>query len=259
MKSYGLFCTLLISAAIIVTSCNKEEEDTNSPTIGSMLVNGSDAQAVIEVLAGNTLQVTANITEDIELESYRIQVVADFTPVSATPFSYDQTSDAGGQSASVDETIAIPASTVSGPYNVILTAIDAAGREAESTISVSITSPTQATINVTAPVANFTVSFNDTIFVVGTVADDVDIVSVQFVAEPMQESGGLVAAGGPFYEGTFSLNESSDTNWDMAEVQTSSAHIVAPATGSTGSYKLEIRATDSDGNVTVKSIPFSLF
>ena len=79
------------------------------------------------------------------------------------------------------------------------------------------------------------------------------------LAEPAIESGGLVASGGPFYEGTFNLNGSSDTSWDMSEVQTNSAYIIAPATGTTGSYKVEIRAMDSDGNVTVETIPFSIF
>ena len=153
----------------------------NSPTINSFLVNGIGTSGTAEILAGTNLVVTASITEDIEMDSYQVQVVADFTPAVGTPFSYDQTTSATGLAATVNETITIPASAIAGPYNVIITATDAAGRESELTITISITNPTQATIDVTSPTANFIISFSDTIVMVGSVTDDDDIVSIDFV------------------------------------------------------------------------------
>lgn len=259
MKNFRLFTALVLCASIGISGCNTGDDDTNAPSISTMLVNGVNALGTIEVLAGNTITVSASITEDVEMDSYRIQVVADFIPITGTPFSYDQTTSAAGLSATVNESIAVPANSIAGPYEVIVSAIDASGRESESTIVIAITSPTQASINVTTPSNDFIISFNDTILMSGTVTDDVDLVSIEFVAEPMQQAGGLVGAGGPFYEGIFNLNGSSDTSWDMSEVQTNAAYIIAPATGSTGLHKLEIRATDSDGNVAVKTIPFNIF
>lgn len=259
MKTFKLLSLFAITATMMFSSCNTNEDDTNSPTISAFLVNGIGSTGTIEVLAGNNIVVTATITEDLAMDSYRVQIMADFTPANGTPFSYDQSTNSGSLSTAVNETIAVPANTIGGPYKVILTATDAAGRVSDMELPVNITSPTQASINVTAPTNDFIISFNDTIFMAGTVTDDVDIVSIDFLAEPMQEAGGLVGAGGPFYEGGFNLNGSSDTTWDFAEVQTSGGYIIAPSTGSTGLHKLEIRATDSDGNVAVKTIPFNIF
>lgn len=258
MRTFRIIPFIALACSLVFASCNTNEDDTNSPVVTAFQVNGLSF-GTIEILAGNNILVTALITEDIAMDSYRVRVVADFTPVSGTPFSFDQTSNSGSLTTTVNETIAVPASAIAGPYKVILTATDAAGRESEMKIAFAITSPTQADINLTSPTPNFTVAFTDTIVLVGTVTDDVDIVSIAIVAEPAQQSGGLVAAGGPFYDGAFNLNGSSDTTWDFAEVQNSAAYVIVPSGITTGSYQLEIRATDSSGNVAIETVPFSVF
>ena len=258
MKISKLLSALLI-VTLAISSCNTGNDDTNSPSITSAQVNGLTSFSEIQVLAGNNIVVTANISEDVELDSYRIQVMADFTSANSNVFSYDQTVSAGGLSATVNETITIPATATAGPYIVKITATDAAGRESETSITVLITSPTQAEINLSAPADNLVMSFGDTIFLAGTITDDVDLVTISLKGEPVQMAGGLSAAGGVFYESNFNLNGASDTSWDFSEVQTNNAYAILPTTGSTGNYELEIRALDSDDNVTVKSIPFSIF
>ena len=103
-------CTAFM--AIGLFSCN-QDDDTNSPSVESMLVNGIDQLGTLVLLAGNDLTISTTVTEDIELSSYRIQVVADFT--ASAPFSYDQTTNASGTTASINETISIPANTTAGP------------------------------------------------------------------------------------------------------------------------------------------------
>lgn len=254
--STKLFSLLLIS---LMVACSGKE-DTNSPVISNFTVDGLTAFDFIEVLAGNSLTVGALITEDIENASYRIQIVPDFTTISATPFSYDMEFTATELSVNVSEAIAIPASTVGGPYKVMITATDAADRSSDMEILVSINNPTQPVINMTPdPTIVHNYSPGDTIHLGGTITDGEDIVSINIVCEPRQETGGLTAAASPFYNGTINVNGAANMAYDLTDVVSIIDPIVIPTSQQPGSYKMVVTCVDSDENSAFAQVDFQVF
>lgn len=262
MKALNRLAYISLAASIMFMSSCSEDEDTNSPSIDNYTVNGVELLGIVQLLAGEDLVVVATVNEDIELASYRIQVVADFTTSSATPFSFDQEYAASGLTASVNESIMVPANAIGGPYKVIITATDAADRvSGEFEIDVNVISPTQAVINLTDPLPGVThsLAFGDTIFLTGTVTDETDLTRIEIIVEPEQMEGGLTAAGGPFYDVAITIGGTSDTTYDLSGVAGQSGHIVVPSGITTGQYGLTIRAIDSHENVAVESITYNLF
>jgi len=121
----------LLALGALGTACTKDDPDKTRPVIEvSAPVNTQ------ELTAGQTFTVRIRLTDDQDLNQYRIEMHDAFDghghgKVAVSKFEYDSTFTISGKEVSVNKTIRIPADAAAGPYHFIVYCLDKAGNAAE--------------------------------------------------------------------------------------------------------------------------------
>ena len=240
---------LVFSLAIVVflSACKKEDPDTEKPIISAVTVNGNTSSVTLS--AGSTLSFSISATDNIDLKQIKIDIHDAFdghihSP--NVPFSSQTIYNVSGKSTTITPSIQIPSIAASGPYDILIYAIDASGNEAViKELELIITQAGQAVIDITSPnlALDWDYSIGDTIFITGTITDDIDLSDIDISPEN-EDTGALI------YDEEFPQVGTTDTSWDFNELNLQSKWIIIPATASLGHHGLVIMVTDSDANVT---------
>ena len=244
MKKAFLFSLTL---AVLVASCKKEDPDTEKPVINSLTVNGNTSSVTLS--AGSTLSFSISASDNIDLKQIKIDIHDAFDGHSHSPnvpFSSQTIYNVSGKSATITPSIQVPAIAASGPYDILVYAIDASGNEAViREVELIITQAGQAVIDITSPslALDWDYAIGDTIFITGTITDDIDLSDIDISLEN-EDTGALI------YDEEFPQVGTTDTTWDFNELNLQSKWIIIPATASLGHHGLVIMVTDSDANVT---------
>lgn len=234
-----LVLILIAGSTLLFDSCKKDREDTIAPSVFIVRVNGAAEQTTIS--AGDTITIYSEIKDNVNLSQFRIDIHDNFIEHSDrnTAFSSQLTYSISGTAVYETKTIIIPTTASSGPYHIVVSALDEAGLESNIyQYDLTIIQAGQPVITVTSHNidSTITINVNDTINLVGTVTDDIDLDSVKIWLEN--------SAGAKIYSIDSYLAGSSDTL----------SNITTPVTGAiaVGTYSLIFRMLDSDGNYTMK-------
>lgn len=249
--------TILLSLFFITlfSSCKKEEErDTQRPVISNALVDGEDHD--IELTAGLDFRLTALVNDDRNLGQFKVDIHDDFDGHDhgriMAKWADVIIEDISGTEANIDRMIPVPQDALAGPYHMILRALDAEGNESEfvqMTLIVKNGSEPMISVNDPDLSVEFPINRNDTLSLVGTVVEDVDLTEVLVSLRPgaVHDHGRLSAE--VLFEKDFDLPGSSDTSWDMQ--LDGDLNIPIPADAEVGDYTLLIVAKDSQGNLGI--------
>lgn len=248
----SLASLILLALAFTLFSCKKE--DTAAPTISNVLVN--EASSDIEIAAGTEVHFDATFADNEDLKEFKLDVhnnfdLHDHGKTANVRFSHQQIFSISGKSSTVHEHFDVPSDASAGPYHFILKALDQEGNESTpSELSIVITQPGQAAINVTSHdfSSEVTVDAGDTLVLAGTITDDVDIQKITIIVEEHGDHSHGKVASGEVFEAEFDLPGASDTSWDFSAL--AGQHIIFP-TGEHGDYELIILVEDSDDNHTI--------
>lgn len=244
MKKNVLYLLVL---ATMISSCRKEDPDTERPTINSVSINGSTSS--VTVSAGSSLNFSIALSDNIALKQLKIDIHDNFDGHGHSPnipFSTQRIYDLSGTSVTSTPSILIPSTAASGPYDIIISLIDASGNEAiQREIELTITQNGQAVIDITSPslATEWEYSPGDTIFISGTISDDIDIEDIDISLE--NETTGAV-----LYDEEFEQTGVADVLWNFNELNLQSKWIIIPSGASLGHHGLVIKVTDNDANVT---------
>lgn len=265
MNNFGIMKStpLILLALVTIFFAGCKEEDLEKPTIDSVTINGADHE--IEVDAGNAFTFDAQFSDNVGLKEYKIDIHNAFDghghnkTLANTPWAFINIFSISGETISVSESIDVPTGIAGGPYHCVVNVLDDVGNEGDFLeVPIIINVADQAAINVTSPdlsVEN-TIVAGDTVWLSGTVTDDVDIedIIIRFeVGGHSHKTGGT-----SFYEETFELTGTSDVSWDFSEMANQGKWIIVPSTAEAGDYTLEIVVVDSDGNYSVAEGIFEL-
>lgn len=244
MKKVFLTFTAL---SLVFVSCKKETDET-APTLSNVMIDGATSKTVA---AGGSFTVTASIADDVELGQVKVDIHDAFDGhehKSFVRFSQVDILDISGTSHSLSHNVTLPAGANSGPYHVIVQAIDAEGNEsALGEVSLTITNSGQPVVNATNPdlTQSQAVTPGSTWSLNGTVTDDIDIAEIEI---KLEEEGDHDHKSTPLFDADFDLTGSSDTSWDF---QNDGNLNIAIPSNADGHFVLIIKVLDSDGNMTV--------
>lgn len=229
--------SLFVVTALLLFACKKK--DDQAPLVERFLIDGQNEQVISS--AGTTLNVEMSFLDNEELDQYRLKVESQFTKT-FTPFELVQVGYLSGKSASPEFDFASPDSLVAGPYLASLEVIDADGnRSEEATIPMLLLNDNdQAVIDVTSPnlIGTYSISKGDTLFLEGTVIDNVDLDLVCVVLDTL-------------YNEVFDLSAFIQSTWQFAQLGLQNKWLIIPANAVNGEYQLLLRAEDSDAHITV--------
>lgn len=138
LNSFAVPTAFLFATTLLFTACNDDDTDptveTTPPTIA--LTGGTSTE--MSVSTGSTLTLNATIADNTDLSQVRVEIHDAFDghshgkTAAATPFVWDTVITVSGSNTyNLALAIAIPADAATGPYDVILEALDAAGNAAE--------------------------------------------------------------------------------------------------------------------------------
>lgn len=248
---------------LVFTACdgdddNNTAQDLVAPQIQSATINSKSAD--IEAPAGNDIHVDAHLTDNEWLGQLKVDIHDQFDghahgKRNEIDWAEVRTIDLSGKEEHIHEDITVPGDAKAGPYHAIFRVIDREGNEGQLVeLDFTVTNGTQPVINITAPDFNdhVDVTKGATLDIMGTITDDTDLDEIVVVLEEEHDDhmhGKTNNEEPPIYEEDFDLTGSSDTSWDF---QTDGGvSITIPTDAEAGDYKLEVIATDSDGNVSI--------
>lgn len=222
------------------------EFDTNEPTIGAVLVNGSATDLI--VTEGDTLNFVMSFEDDKGLDKYRIQILEDFTPIAGiVPWNHTDVVSLGGDlSANETAQVVVPSGTLAGFFILNVEAMDLEGNVSTSNLrSLTITSSGQPEINMFSPdfVNEITITAGDTIEMQGNVTDDESVYQIN--VEISQDDARF------FYYQYNTLDTFQFWSFDTLAVD--SNFVQMPITTIPGTYDLSIFAFDRLGNLSQRS------
>lgn len=233
------FLLFAFSAATILSSCKKDREDTIAPSVFLVRVNGADGQT--SVGAGDTITFYAEIKDNVNLKQYQIDIhdAFDGHDHRNATYSTQLVYNVSGTAVYETKTIIIPSTAYSGPYHIVVTAVDEAGLSSNVyQYDLTITQAEQPVLTITSHNVDsiIAINANDTIYLAGTVTDNTDLDSVNIW---LQNSVGIKVYTEENY-----LAGASDALFT----------INSPVTGAiiAGAYKLVFRIRDNDGNLVIK-------
>ncbi len=243
------FIFAVLTAVSLTYGCKKKDPDSIKPVIESVLINGT--ASTVTASAGSTLSVTLQVSDNENLKQFKIDIHDAFDGHTHRnqPFSTQQIYSISGKSVTVTKTISLPHDAASGPYDVLITALDESGNESDIVLRhLVITQTGQPVIHITAPNVTEELDYRpgDILTLQGTITDDVDLEEIHI--KLVSESGSAVV-----YDEDFDLSGTADLSWDFAELVTQSKEILIPHSTVPGHYALIIRAKDNEGNLTLVS------
>lgn len=258
MKITHLFPLLALAGVAI--GCKTPKEDLEAPVIQAFSVNGETAE--VEIAVGGAINYSANLTDNENLKQFKIDLHDGFdghghNKVTTYPaYSYSNIGDIEGTTYQLTLAATVPTTVAAGPYHIQLRALDESGNESPmQEIDLILTRADQAVVNVT----NFDLSQTNTaaiggrLTLAGAVTDDIDVAEVQISLVGISGSVEGVTA----YTHDFDLAGTTDTNWDLAEIENLGFPIDLTGVAA-GEYELFIYVSDSDGNYTVKEGVFQV-
>ncbi|MGQ3015217.1 MAG: DUF4625 domain-containing protein [Flavobacteriales bacterium] len=242
MKKILLLSSL---AGLLLTAC--KGRDKSKPEL--ILTAPSDS---MEVLAGSTLDVTAQVSDDQELAQVKVDIHNAYdghghVKISYAPFSAIRVEDLAGTEDQKTISIAIPDTAGAGPYHCLVQAVDAAGNLSEFQLrTFIIRNPDDEiapALNVTAPAEGFTSALGSTFTVSGDASDNAALQKLDY-------SVTRAGSDNKLSQGTEALTGTSDSfSFDIATTGTA---------WTKGSYTLRLVLYDAVYNVDVKVITVNL-
>jgi hypothetical protein len=243
MKTVVLPFLLSLCLVWCGTSCNKEDADETVPTVDYVLINGIDAD--ITVAAGASFSITAGFTDETALNQVRVEIGNEISGTSS--FSSVKIYDLAGTNDDASWTVELSDTIASGPHFLEVMAVDQDGNQSDTfALYFEVSKTTQPVINLTAPDFTQVLSYNagDTVVFAGTVTDETDL---EFIKMELLLDG--VSQTNVPYDYT----DSVITSWDFSQLTTDWWFFIVPIASISGTYDLEVTASDIEGNFTRKS------
>jgi hypothetical protein len=239
---------LALIIVIAFVSCKKEVNDDEKPEIITTFLSTSTPQV------GTQLKFSADISDNYLIGSYKIYVVDNF---GFTADSIEETNRLWHLSVTEIEnqnvhtinnyTINIPTTASAGPYSLTLTVLDSKGNEsAKKELYFEVINNTnQPTISIIEPVVSSVYNQGDTIYVGGTIQDDIAIEEISFNANN---------SNGTFFNQSIYYDTIITTSFDV--VTDGNIKIALPAVS--GDYSLTTSVKDTVGNFKIKTTNFTV-
>ena len=247
MKKYWAL-PLLALAFVACTDEDDEVQDTVKPQINKVTINEKDHD--IQVTSGTEMHIDAELSDNEELRELKIDIhdvfdghehgkKAEWEQVMVIPLS--------GKTQDLHEHVDVPASATAGAYHAVFRVLDAEGNEGDFVeLNFTLVNGNEPQFNISSPnLANhLDYAPGDTIFLVGTVTDDKDLVEVKVKIEEKHEGHDHhKKAEAALFEEEIELTGKADTSFDLSNFT-----IALPASAPLGEYEIKIEAIDSDGN-----------
>lgn len=244
---------LLLIPVFVLASCSKDG-DSKKPQIDNLDIDSKTEE--ITVQAGQSFTINYTVSDNEGLSQIRADVHDAFdghTHGKTSGFNkmyWEQIDTLNGLTEMTGSFIVnVPDSATAGPYHMDVIIIDLAGNQSDIGL-LDFTIDNNYNAEITVSSHDFSneihVDKGDTIQLQGMVTDDVDLDEVVILIE---EEGDGHTHGKTSSEEVFltdyDLGGGNDVNYSINE------SIPVPSNVHTGHYKLEIVATDSDGNMTV--------
>jgi len=232
-------------AGLMLTAC--KGRDKSKPEL--ILTSPADS---LEVLAGGTLDVTAQVSDDKELAQVKVDIHNAYdghghVKIAYAPFSAIRVENLAGTEDQKTISIAIPDTAGAGPYHCLVQAVDAAGNLSEFQLRTFIIrnpdDETAPVLNVTAPSDGFTTALGSTFTVSGDASDDLALQKLDY-SVTRAGSDNKLSQGSQTLTGTsdpFSFDiDTGGTAWTK------------------GTYTLRLVLYDAVYNVDIKVITINL-
>lgn len=257
----------ILSIALALSSCEKEEVDTVKPVIE---VSGPAEDAVLYI--GSGIHFEVEFSDDVELKSYKVDIHSNFDGHSHKSllaegaewhFQQSWDFDAGQKNAHVHHhEIVVPEQIngepiATGNYHFMIYCTDAAGNETWTAVPVEIQESADETApvfsNMAAPSANRSFSTNDVITISGTVTDNQHLMGVFVAIMPEGATNEQATADDCFAVMLHEhVHEVSTHNFTASITVGQAQDNNEPAkniTWTAGNYFIIVKSPDESGNV----------
>ena len=232
---------LFILGAIVFAAFSCKKADSELPVISSVRVNNSSETVNVE--PGESILVTALITDNEDLNQFKIDIHHDFDGHShktmTARYSEIRIVDISGSTHNLSETFIIPENTSSGAYHGTIRAVDKEGNQSENVLFYfNVVRSGQPVIAITAPQS---VAAGTNFGISGTITGtaNLSLIQIRAIAE---------STGNSLYTQSFNVASAQSTTWDAEE----NANIsIAVPENLTGKIKFRVRAEDINGNNTI--------
>jgi hypothetical protein len=252
---------------LALTACD-EDEPNIAPEISALEIDGKDHD--IDIDAGETVQVTAIVSDDVDLGQIKFTAHNVFDGhdhgkvMAFIPFEATNIQDINGTSVNVVWEMMVSENATAGPYHILAQAFDADGNEAEfKEVNFMIENDGMAEVDVTSH--DFDAGYIDaepgeTILLSGSILDDIDIAEITIkVAKHGHDDHDDHDHGKTdddiIYEMDWDLNGSNDTYWHFYLDGNVEFTFPSDITDEED-FEITIRVTDSDGNITIEEGDF---
>lgn len=250
-----------------LVACDKDEPN-NAPEISALEINGEDHD--IDIYAGETVTVSAVVTDDINLGQIKFTAHNIFDGhdhgkvMTYIPFEATHIQDLNGESANVSWEMTVDQNATAGPYHILAQAFDEDGNEAEfKEVDFMIENDGMAEIDVTShdfDAGDIDAEPGETIVLSGIIEDDIDIAEIMIkVAKHGHDDHDDHDHGKTdddvIYEMDWDLTGSNDMSWDIAADGNVTFTFPSDMTDHED-FEIMIRVTDSDGNITIEEGDF---
>jgi len=246
MKAFYNFLFIAAAAAMIsLPSCKKDDPDTTKPIISAILepVNNDT------LFTGSEMHIVTTVSDNEELSQLKIDIhsAADgHTHGKVDGAAYWEVIrivELSGKSVSIDEHIDIPTTAASGPYDVIITAVDESGNQSLVTeVEIYIRNSGDLiapSIVMSSPIAGASITAGNDFQVIAELTDNI----------------GLEKAEIKVYKGSTLVY---DFDIDLAEPSYSLNHTISTTGWSAGNYTLELIVKDQVLNTADTDVEFSV-
>jgi uncharacterized membrane protein len=246
MKKYWLY-SLLALAAVACTDDDNEVEDTVKPQINKVTINEADHD--IQVTAGTEMHIDADLSDNEELRELKIDIHDVFDGHEhGKRAEWEEVIlvDLSGKTQTLHKDVDVPASATAGAYHAVFRVLDLEGNEGDFVeLNFTLVNGNEPQFAISSPDFSDHLDYapGETIAMVGTVTDDVDLEEVKIEIYEEGHDHSHKKSEGPLFEQDFDLDGSADTSFDLSNFT-----IVIPADAEFGHYEIELKALDSDGN-----------
>lgn len=264
-RIHSLLALMVLGSALVGTSCKSDDDagpgpDVNRPTI--TVTNPASLAATVS--AGGAVPLQFEVADDRTLSQIRIEAHSAFDghghgkTAAITAWSLDTIINAAGRSTfNVTLSIGVPDSAATGPYHLIINALDESGNAAHFVeMEVTVTSPSAPTVSNFQLNGMESIDHFDVVLAGGTdslpqtltalVQDDVALQEIEVMV--MEHSQMEDTTASPLYEAHFE-NLVGTSNYNLSTIlpfrRADLMH--------NGHYHIILKVRDTEGNYTVYS------
>lgn len=234
---------VLFAIAVVLVSVAGCKDDNPSNTIKPEItsVNFTDGPTIA---AGDSLKVSASFTDDLGLSEAFFEVHNNFNGHSHQKvnqkFSDSKIVTLSGTQMATNVGFEVPGNAAAGPYHLEVSVLDEDGNRSDvKVLSFDITQPGQPVFKNLPDMLE--VNAGSTFNIAFVVEDDIDLKEVSYVVQQHGTSGEA-----PLFDGDIDLDGADDTSYSFDQDFSTG--------GVTGELEFIVRATDSDGNLTVGEV-----